>query len=125
MITFKRLGSLFNDESSETIPEQMKKYQTMAAEIKMIGGMLVSEHIHKKNEILKDPVVVSLISIIGKEQSTDPILLTAVCTFAKDLLETYEIRYDRERMEPFAKKMKDLMFVVPYLGFKKYAKLLS
>lgn len=124
METFKNLGTLFTDESRETIPEQMKKYQTMAAEIKTLGGMLVSEHVHKKNEILDEPVIKDLISIIGTEKATDPILLTAICTFGKDLLETQEICFDRERMEPFAEKMKDLMFVVPYLGFKKYAKLL-
>lgn len=79
---------------------------------------------HKKNEILNDPVVASLIAIIGNENATDPILLTAICTFGKDFLETTEICHSRKRMEPFAKKMKDLMFIIPYLGFKKYAKLL-
>ena len=36
----KNGGTLFTDESRETITEQMKKYQTMAAEIKTLGGLL-------------------------------------------------------------------------------------
>ena len=96
----------------------------MAAEIKTIGGLLVSEHKDKKDEILGHKVVKDLIAIIGEEKAVDPILLTAVCTFGKDLLETEEIRFDAKRMQPFSDKMEDLKFVVPYLGFKKYAKLL-
>jgi hypothetical protein len=56
---------------------------------------------------------------------TDPILLTAVCTFAYDLYESEEINGDKEMMEPYANEMKALAELVPYMGFEKYPKLLE
>ena len=45
--------------------------------------------------ILNTNVPLSIIEIIG-EKKTDPILLTACCTFALDLLECEDIRYNKD-----------------------------
>ena len=56
---------------------------------------------------------------------TDPILLTAVCKFAKDLFETEDIRCNEEAMKPFSDKIQSLNQVIPYLGGEKYFDLLE
>lgn len=57
-------------------------------------------------------------------KKTDPILLKAICTFALDLFESDELRYDAERMEPFHKQMADMKMLIPYLGMGRYPDLL-
>lgn len=63
----------------------MHKYKTLAAEITSLGGLLQSSA-EKRVNIYGDPVVADLIQIMSHPQ-TDPILLTAICTFALDLFE--------------------------------------
>jgi len=71
----------------------------LAAEITTLGGLLLSKS-QNRLLILNDPVVLDLIAIMGHEK-TDPILLTAVCTFALDLFECPQLRYNAEFMGPF------------------------
>ena len=56
---------------------------------------------------------------------TDPILLTAICTFALDLFECEEIKNNEEFMAPFHAKISDMKHLIPYLGFDKYQGLLE
>ena len=56
---------------------------------------------------------------------TDPILLTAICTFALDLFECPQIRNDPVVMAPFHKNMSDMKYLVPYLGFDSFFYLLD
>ena len=56
---------------------------------------------------------------------TDPILLTAICTFALDLFECPDVRYDAVVMAPFHKNMADMKYLVPYLGFDSFFYLLE
>lgn len=63
-------------------------------------------------------------SILG-HQKTDPILLTAICTFAIDLFECDELRYDEENMREFSNTIRDLQHLLPYLGFDMYDELLA
>ena len=46
-----------------------------------------------REKILNDYVVIDLLSIMGHPK-TDPILLTAICTFAYDVFECEEIMDD-------------------------------
>ena len=52
-----------------------------------------------------------LLSIMSHPK-TDPILLTAVCTFAYDVFECEEIMADEERMMPFYKVISNLKFMI-------------
>ena len=56
---------------------------------------------------------------------TDPVLLTAICTFALDLFECYELKFNEEFMFPFHAKISDMKHLIPYLGFEKYKDLLE
>lgn len=56
---------------------------------------------------------------------TDPLLLTAICTFALDLFECDELKYNEEFMMPFHAKISDMKHLIPYLGFEKYYPLLE
>ena len=58
-------------------------------------------------------------------ERTDPILLTAVCKFANDILEYPAIRDDVEEMRPYHERMQSLKYMIPYLGFEKYPDLLE
>jgi len=56
---------------------------------------------------------------------TDPILLTSICSFALDLFECPELRYNMEFMEPFYVRIGDLKELIPYLGLMKFDSLLE
>ena len=56
---------------------------------------------------------------------TDPILLTAVCTFALDLFECDELRTNQDVMQPYYDEMQSMMHLIPYMGFEKYPQLLQ
>lgn len=58
-------------------------------------------------------------------EKTDPILLTAVVTFCYDLFECEDIRFDEEKMKPFHEVIKNMEFMMPYLGFHMYPRLLE
>ena len=58
-------------------------------------------------------------------KETDPILLTAICTFALDLFMCEEIKNNENNMRPYYDKMKDMYYLVPYLGFDSYPNLLA
>lgn len=62
---------------------------------------------------------------IMSHKKTDPILLTAICTFALDLFETEELRVNQDIMEPFYNCISDLNYMIPYLGFDSYFDLLQ
>lgn len=100
----------------------MLKYRSLAAEITTIGGLLQS---HSAGEILSDPVIVDLIAVMGHQRPTDPYLLTAVCTFAYDLMENPDVCNSEEVMRPFYENMADLKYLVPYIGFYQYEPLLE
>ena len=68
--------------------------------------------------------MLDIISIMGHD-NTDPILLTAVCTFALDLFQTEDLKYHEEFMEPFSEKIQSLNQMIPYLGGEKYFDLLE
>jgi len=69
--------------------------------------------------ILNTTIPLSIIEIIG-EKKTDPILLTACCTFAYNLLEYNNIRLFKDDMEKYSDKMNNLVYMIPYLGFNMY-----
>lgn len=114
MKKYKKHQSLFDDSSTETEEQKMLKYRTLAAEITTIGGLLQS---HSSSDILSDPVIVDLIAVMGHQKPTDPYLLTAICTFAYDLMENEDVCFSEEVMRPFYENMADLKYLVPYIGF--------
>ena len=91
---------MFDENNKETIEQQQLKYQTLAAEIIAIGGLLQSSKEANRRKIIEEPSVLELMCITSHE-STDPILLTAICRMALDLFETDEIKKDEKTMEPF------------------------
>ena len=70
----------------------MLKYNTLAAEITTLGGLMNAGGTNRA-KILNDTVVLDLLSISGHTK-TDPILLRAICTFAYDVFESDEIMED-------------------------------
>jgi hypothetical protein len=70
----------------------MLKYNTLAAEITTLGGLMNAGGTNRA-KILNDTVVLDLLSIMGHTK-TDPILLRAICTFAYDVFECDEIMED-------------------------------
>ena len=58
-------------------------------------------------------------------EKTDPILLTAVCTFAFDLFECPQIRYQSDMMAPYHEAINNMYYMTPYLGFHMYPRLLE
>jgi hypothetical protein len=99
----------------------MLKYQTLAAEIIALGCLLRSS---KRMQILEDPVILDLV-VVMSHPITDPILLTAICTFALDLFECDELRFDQQMMEPFHKNLSDMKYLIPYLGFGNYLSMME
>lgn len=68
-------------ESRETEARVRLKYRTLAAEIATLGGLLEAEE-ERRRPIVSDPVIDDLLQIIS-HYKTDPILLTAICNFAR------------------------------------------
>jgi len=60
---YKKNNSLFDESSQETVEQQMLKYETLAAEITCLGGLLNSRSTNRDN-ILNKPVVLDLIQIM-------------------------------------------------------------
>ena len=120
---YKKYNSLFDQGSKETVEMQMLKYQTLAAEITTLGGLMNAGG-ENREKILNDSVVLDLLTIMGHPK-TDPILLTAICTFAYDVFECEEIMDDEERMSPYQQAIQNLNFMIPYLGFERYPDLLQ
>ena len=85
LVIYKKYNSLFDPHTKETVEQQMLKYQTLAAEITTLGGLMNAGG-DNREKILGDTVVLELLSIMGHPK-TDPILLTAICTFAYDVFE--------------------------------------
>ena len=77
-----------------------------------------------KEPILNDSILKDLLSLMSHE-ITDPILLTAICTFALDLFECEELKNNEQFMLPFHAKISDMKHLIPYLGFEKYYPLLE
>ena len=73
-IYFKN-NSLEDESNQEDSIEMVKrKYRTLAAEIKTLGGLLQASQFENREKILKQEVVLDIVSIMGHE-FTDPILL--------------------------------------------------
>lgn len=53
-------------------------------------------------------------------KQTDPIILTAVCTFALDVFESRQVKENEEVMEPFYVAIGNMLEVLPILGGNKY-----
>jgi len=62
---------------------------------------------------------------ILKHYKTDPVLLTALCKFAKSYFSCEEIKNNSKLMFAKVDKMSSLTQLVPYLGLKKYEDLLK
>lgn len=121
---YKKNNSLFDESSQETVEQQMLKYQTLAAEIRCLGGLLQAGPGNRASILEKEKQVVLDLIQIMRHPKTDPILLTAICTFALDLFECDELRWDATVMEPFYEKMSNMKYMIPYLGFDMYNELL-
>lgn len=98
----------------ETVLQQYKKYQCLAAEIRALGGLLNCNRIYRK-EILNEPLLLKLVKLIGVDK-VDPILLTAVCQFTLVLFRCDEIRNDKKEMEPYYIAIKSCEKLLQYLG---------
>jgi hypothetical protein len=95
----------------------------LAAEITTLGGLMNAGG-GNRAKILNDGVVLDLLSIMSHDR-TDPILLTAICTFAYDVFECEEIMADEDRMSRYQRAIQNLNCMIPYLGFGSYRYLLS
>lgn len=62
---YKTTKTLFDDKSKETIEEQMQVYETLAAQITTLGGLLQSDSAENRKKILEESVVKDLIAIMG------------------------------------------------------------
>mmetsp|Transcript_7293 Transcript_7293/g.5585 ORF Transcript_7293/g.5585 Transcript_7293/m.5585 type:complete len:232 (+) Transcript_7293:161-856(+) len=62
---------------------------------------------------------------ITSHHLTDPILLTAIVKFARQLFSRDEMRTNQHLLDPKLKKMQNLVELVPYLGLKKYEDVLK
>lgn len=63
---------------------------------------------------------------ITSHYKTDPVLLTALCNFAKEFFSCPEIKNNQHIIEPkIKKKMSNLVQLIPYLCLKKYDDLLK
>lgn len=80
----------------------------------------------KKAIILKDKdgILLKLMKLTN-QYLTDPLVLTAICTFTIDLFESPEIKLKSEAMEPYAKELENMEHLLPYLGGDKYQELLQ
>ena len=88
-----------------------------------MGGLLQSSKAVNRKKIIDETCVLELMSITNHD-STDPILLTAICRMALDLFETEELINNENIMEPFQKAIGNMRQLVPYLGFDKYPELM-
>lgn len=77
-----------------------------------------------RQKILGTEVATDLVAIMGHAE-TDPILLTAVCTFALDVFETDEVKDDAIFCDRFYQGTKSMVELMPYLGFYKYPGLME
>jgi hypothetical protein len=107
MKIYFRNNSLIDENSSDSVEMVRRKYLTLSAEIKTLGGLLQASDKENRMKILKQDVVVNIVSVMGHE-STDPILLCGICTFALDLFECEDLKYNEEFMAPFAEKISSL-----------------
>lgn len=62
---------------------------------------------------------------ITAHYKTDPVLLTALCNFARSLFSCAEIKNSQHLLEPKVKKMQNLVQLTPYLCLKKYEEVLK
>lgn len=100
---YKKNHSLVEDTKAVPVLDQMYMYETFAAEITTLGSLLNADS-DLRMVLLNDyETVVQDILLIMSHRKTDPILLTAICTFCLNLFEVDEIRYDQDRMYKFQK----------------------
>jgi len=95
----------------------------LAAEIDCLGGLLKAEV--KKQEILtKQDLIENLLSLAAHHM-TDPVLLSAICRFAKRLFKVDREKMPQGLMESCLKQMHNCVELVPYLGLKKYEEVIK
>jgi hypothetical protein len=85
---------------------------------------LKSDDPKKCSDILENPLIDDLLSIL-KHYKTDPVLLTALCKFAKAFFSCEEIKTNRSVLEEKVTKTQNFIQLVPYLGLKKYEEVLK
>ena len=78
-------------QSSDKSNDQLirLKYLTLGDEITCLAGLLEA-NTHKREVILKDGLVDDLLQVLS-HYKTDPVLLTAVCKFAKQFFSRPEV----------------------------------
>lgn len=62
---------------------------------------------------------------LTNQDATDPLVLTAICTFCIDLFESDEIKGTSEAMAPYAFELENMSELISYLGGEKYQNLLN
>lgn len=87
---YKKWNDLKADDSSETEAHVKLRYLTLAAEINCLGGLLEAR-IELRKDIVYDPLIEDLL-MITSHYKTDPVLLTAICKFARQLFSREEVR---------------------------------
>lgn len=123
MHIYKKNNDLKDEGSKDTEDKLKKKYLTLAAEIDCLGGLLEAD-LAKREAIIKDQIIDEMLQITS-HYKTDPVLLTSICKFAKQLFTREEIKSNQVVIEPKLKKMQNLVQLLPYLGLKKYEDLLK
>ena len=134
-------SSSSKDTDAFMSPKKLLKMKTLAAEITTLGGLLNSKYrdkilkIKAKKEAWTDKKEEEIKKIIEKEketdvvlniisqmrnQKTDPIVLTAVCKFAKDVLECKEVLKSKETFQPYYDMMSEMRYIIPFLGKELY-----
>lgn len=80
----------------------------------------------KRQVIVRESQVVDDLLGITAHYKTDPVLLAAVCSFARQLFSRPEVTCDQAFVaDKLQKKMQNLVQLVPYLGLKKYEEVIK
>lgn len=92
-----------DEDSKDTEKDLKQKYLTLAAEIDALGGLLEAER-SKREPIIRDPLLDEMLQI-ASHFKTDPVLLTAICKFARQLFSRPEMKNNQHLLEPKIRKM--------------------
>ena len=117
---YRKNNDLKDEEAKDTNDTLILKYRTLSAEIDTLGGLLNAEQSKRVVLLTPSDMVENLLAITGHPK-TDPVLLAAICRFAKQVLSRNEIKSHKNELEKYCKRMQNLVPLVPYLGMKKYS----
>ncbi len=92
MLIYKKNNDLVEGEGRDEDRRLPLKYITLAAEIDALGAMLRADDPHHRHEILGKPLVDDMLGVL-KHYLTDPVLLTALCRFAKAYFSCEEVKH--------------------------------